>query len=314
MKKNFAIFGYLLFTISMHPMQQSAARTIGQRIIKPLISKAATAAHWGISYGPFLGQGLLGLGAGIYDKELCDWVASKDPGIDCVMTHVDGSQETIYRDYKYFSEADACIQDFEVEQARKIGLKKTPSVRIAPSIFLSCPAGAYNNVIFVNANYTSHLKDAINTQDKEVINQWKAVFQHENGHIKNHDMLSGGVAYLTMPLLNHKLIKIGKKALPFTYKITSFVGMQCAKIASGVGKYFYNDLQLKQMRRIQEQRADDGVSNDIDTLQGLRSFFINNEENPRSIKDHLFHSHPSHAQRIAKIDERIEKLKKQSNA
>lgn len=119
---------YVLLNIactSTFSMQQPAVRTVGERFIKPFISKTATAAHWGISYGPFLGKGLASLFMGTYGEKAFAWGNSMNNEI--------------------FPKVDPVIEKFVEEQVQKVGLKNTPSARIFPIPF--CPAGASGNTI-----------------------------------------------------------------------------------------------------------------------------------------------------------------------
>jgi len=328
MKRHCVIIGYLLFTASTFTMQQPAARTIGERFIKPFISKAATAAHWGISYGPFLGKGLGSLAFGMCDKEIGDWVASKDIKIKYTTVGSEGNFNVI--ENTLFAEADSSLQKLVEEQAKKINAK-IPSVKLMGGI--PSRAMATERVVCLDLGYAHQLMNALEKEDKKKIDEGAAIIQHELNHNKDHLMLVNGISYLTIPLLNHRLIKIGKKALSFAPKIISFAGIQSAKISSGVGKYFLNDLELKKINRMQEQRADDGICDDVNTLQGIRDHFVDMQKEEgeiiQNINDRrlgiimrrnfpiiftLFARHPTFEHRVAKFDERIEKLKKQSNA
>ena len=345
MKKYSAALGCIVLMMvyaSTFPMQQPAVQTVGSRLMVPLkkfISQSCTVAHWGISYGPFFVEGIGRLLSYNYDKEILD-VVSKPRRI---ADYSKNGEKTVHPQYQVACpNADPAVLKFVQETGKKITSKEISSVRIHMELRKvrsdSCnfdyrafqtvrTAAAMNRVMFISPDFESDLADAIRDKNQQKLDKYSGIFEHEWNHIKYYDVLIAGIANLSIPLLNHRLIKLGKKALPLAQKTKPFLSEQCAKISSGWGKYCLNDLSLKILSRYKERRADNGVSDDIQTLEGIKSYFveeqerevIHNTKNPSFrgiIKKNLprlavlLSTHPSFEQRIARLDQRIDILKK----
>lgn len=299
---------------------QQPARKYGIEFAKKLISKSCTVAHWGISTGPFIAQGLGRLGSSAFDKEVCDYISAGDSGISGYEADSNGNQKPIYRN-KALGCADNAIQQLADEQAKKVGLTKKPSVRTWD--FSVSPLSAIQNVVLIQNKYESELKNALKTNDEKKINEFAGILQHEDTHIKNQDNLVHGLECLATPLLTHQVVKSASKIMPFTQKIMPFWVQQGIKLSSGLGKYALNTAILSASSRHKEQRADDGICNDIATLQAVSDSFIQSkkeydavsknylEQNFPKVNYYLFASHPTMDARITKFNKRIELLKKE---
>lgn len=308
---------YLILCTSFVPvlsMQQPAGK-YGIEFAKKLISKSCTAAHWGISVGPFIPKGLVGIGVGMFDEKICNKINAMDSGICGSIKDSEGNITPIYGD-KYFDLVASSVQEFTNEQAKKVSLHETPSVRIIPKgIFC---AGALQNVIMIKSKYNTALVTALEINDENKKNEAAGILQHELTHVKNKDTLIKGMESVTVPLLTHPLIKSMNKVIPFTQKVAPFWLQQTMKLSSGVGKYALNSIILKASSRRKERRADNGICDDIATLEATRDWFIEIKEKyepqqTNSLKEklnyYLFADHPTIDDRIAKFDQRIEKLK-----
>ena len=312
---------------SMQPTSQ-AVRKIWQEFAKKLISKSCTAAYWGISAGSFIPNGLIGIGWHIFNEKICDTFNEMDNGIDHYIQDENGNQKPIYRNKK-FALASEPIRNFVDEQAKKMGLKVTPPVR------------TWNNnrdmvtlykTLMIDDQYSSQLETILQTNDEQQKNEVASILQHELTHVKNNDGLSEAIERCIVPLLTHQLIKSASTMIPYNQKILPFWLQQGIKLASGAGLYLLNSAILSASSRYKEQRADNGICDDITTLQAQRDYCvkirdrrakINNRLNPQptalmhleeKFNYYLFATHPTMDDRIARFNKRIEILKNENHS
>jgi hypothetical protein len=208
----------------------------------------------------------------------------------------------------------------------KTTLKKTNTpvnlIKIAPFPIL----GRGNMAVFGRQNIIldketeNDINQALEFQDQLSLAKYSAILEHEASHIRNYDMPWRAATALTIPFITHKVTKATRDLLPYAKKAKPFLLEQCIKIPTGFGKLALSLGALTGIARYQEQRADNEVTNDINTLIGLKKAFTElSLEEKRTMATlsplrrkyiTLFPTHPPLEKRIQKIDQRIALLEK----
>ncbi len=167
--------------------------------------------------------------------------------------------------------------------------------------------------------------------DKEVTpefaNQYRALLQHEGNHIKHNDNLWNVPAQLVTPFATHKMCKVLTQMYQKGKLATAIPGFATSlkQIPAGLGKAEIIKQILNARSRYVEQRADDGIADDIEILKNHINWVKEHDEkikkdleaqypDPEVRKIHQFFidnlgTHPSGDQRVAKLEQRIAALK-----
>lgn len=304
MKKHTFSLMTTLFLVQMGhtlAMQQPAAtKTSGQLVqyfAKKTLSGSMTGLHWTIAAG--------------------------------VPVHTALARANILlNESKAFSEltnADENTTHFIMSSLSKTHNKKIDAVKIDPKYtLLGSPMSTWNKHIIISPSTAHEITEALKTDNQTILNKWRGTLEHEGNHIKNNDFWWRTAADLTLPFVTHGSVKVIRNALPVAKKTGSFLGEQLIKIPTAIGKAHITNITRMAVCRHQEQRADDEVSSDINSLKGLKETFKDAEQtniellkelNPSPFlqwRSSFYDMHPSNAIRIERIDQRITLLEKQS--
>ena len=149
------------------------------------------------------------------------------------------------------------------------------------------------------------------------IDQHKAILQHEATHFNNHDSARIIAACGTIPVVTHLLFK--KINGLFT---KSLFMKQFRKIPGGIGLILANVALFQAYKRHREYKADEAITDDLTLLTAFNVFLKNHIDETNEItklwtplQKGLFHmflnSHPWPIDRVKRIENRIEKLKRE---
>ena len=221
------------------------------------------------------------------------------------------------------------------------------SIKCVPSYVSSYASDPYKKVILVSPDIThtslSKLTDIYETErenrseeDESTLQAelpiHNGAFDHEYGHIRNKDHVTGALAGIAIPILSLCAIK---KWNPF--KGASSFGYQLFKGPFGFGLGAVNVAAYCKVLRYSEFRADDSVHNDIETLQGGCSLFQNRLKEEKEGKEvffktgeilgysslttkalwefqNIYSTHPPTEKRLARVNRRLEKLQQENAA
>lgn len=216
--------------------------------------------------------------------------------------------KTLLTDHSIFFDEDSSVKEFCHNEIKSIGLDSSKILVKAAPANLQSHAGASSNAIFLcqgkdslnkkllkktalypyyksvlNSEYKAHqtpeqieyMKTQLAKEEQldNELNEYRFIVQHEANHIKNNDVRNGCIAAFAIPLITHACFSLLKRKTP----LTTLGNLR--KIPAGLGKSSINFLAIAQYRRYTEQRADDGVNNDKEVLQGGLSFFKKHHEN-----------------------------------
>jgi hypothetical protein len=309
MIKKIAIITLSLFSIeSCTAMQSTAAKTTGQlltNLAKQAFSKSMTGLHWMIAGGPVI-TGLKGL------KEILN------------------EQKSIEAD-PFYKNADENITQFIKNCLKKTCTKETVAVKIDTNDNCNLSAISLPHYIIISQCAANEITDALKSNNQKILDQWDGTIQHEGCHIQKNDSYWKIVPLLTAPFITHKSVKIIRNALPIAKKTRSFLSQELLKIPTAIGKRIISDTGIATAHQYQEQRADNGISNDINSLNGAKEMlprtkpidstmklaFEKAQVNPHISKSivntfNFFSTHPATDVRIAKLNARITLLEQQS--
>lgn len=239
-------------------------------------------------------------------------------------------------------DAPEIVKEFAHENIKTIGINP-PNLRIKQ--YPSFASYKQNTILIKDCdcdlnehfNLINLLKkqndNTLTMQEKEKLNLYRAIIQHEGTHLKNKDPRNTeqvrNIALCAanyLPFYNFYQSKILKKNVPI--KIAPSIIKSLALIPSGLGKLIMTPLIMSAYSIYSEQRADDGISDDIDVLQAAANSFkerakeedLQQQGDPkhpmrRRIDNFLSiikEGHPSDTQRAQRFEERIAKLKEQN--
>jgi len=225
--------------------------------------------------------------------------------------------------------ANTQVNYFITSELQHIIPKKNIAIKINPTYSVDCPVITLNNHILIAQYVADEITQALENNDQTTLNKWRAVMQHEATHIKNNDLFWRSIADFTMPIITHALLQLiwhlissnTKRDLPLTWPEKQHV-----KIITAIYKFITTYCIRMAIYRYQEKRADNGVVNDINLLNGMKSFLndieqiiIKNHGNISPIEykltrwiNNFAEEHPLISNRIKKIDQRITLLEKKS--
>jgi hypothetical protein len=141
------------------------------------------------------------------------------------------------------------------------------------------------------------------------LEQSSAIIQHEKSHLINKDSLRIIVANFIIPCLIQTICIVSKKT--FIKPIENYWIKNVLKIPSGLIKASFALIGTASYYRYTEQEADDGINEDIKTLKALKRDLKNSIGSFYRNDNFLFifSTHPSHGERIERLQERINTLK-----
>lgn len=158
--------------------------------------------------------------------------------------------------------------------------------------------------------------------EKEKINWYKAVIQHEGTHLKNNDQMKLLIAGLVTSGVGTLFVLSVFKWLDFPAATTLQSVAQLAAKGFVTINYFIIILLISRAySRYLEQRADDGIADNIEILQAtandcrkqVDNYKISDEYYGVSFKERIFRkffdTHPANEQRAQRFEQRIAKLK-----
>lgn len=301
MKKLIIAMLFLLFsTNNTHSMQRLATK-LNQVSLKFIAKKGfsglMTGLHWGIAAAMPIGMGI---------KAIRDTISE-----DAIVSHFP----------KPTDEVTTFIESKLTTPVK--GIKASPYLGDNGDNF-----AASNKYILLSFSTHNKIYDALKNNDQKTLDIMSSILPHEESHIKNKDITSRTIVELTTPFFTHALIKKIYNASPYKSSINSFALQQLVKIPSGLGKCAISLYLIAAFDRYLEQRADDQTPNNLQSLTNLKEYFkIMQKDQVEIVKkrqstmpsiiqklDDLdrkyFAPHPSTESRIAKVDQRIEKLEK----
>ena len=287
-------------TTTIKPMQRLAAK-LGQYSFKSIATKSfsgfMTGLHWTIAAGIPIFAGTITL------------LAQADPKIELqIMEITTGKLTDPSKTTKNFIQEELARRNTPIEDVKVFyGLDNNMGV------------GRYNCIITTQMHKDLH--KAIEKNDESIKKTAIALLNHESNHIKNKDLFTQGLAWLIAPFITHASIKkINKIFVPQSIKINNFWVKQLIKTPSGIGKLVLSVGGLAAFSRYKEQRADDGIENDIDILNSIKAdlkrnldkgqIFVEKKSRFSQAWEWYKADHPSRESRIAKLDQRILLLEK----
>ena len=226
-------------------------------------------------------------------------------------------------------EANTQVNDFITSELRQIIPKKNIATKINPILSANYPITSLNNHILIAQYVADEITQALKNNDQTTLNKWRAVMQHEATHIKNNDLFWRSIADFTTPIITHALFQLiwhlissnTKRDIPLTWPVKQYL-----KIITAIYKFTTTHYIRMAIYRYQEKIADNGIANDINLLNGMKSFLndieqiiIKNHGNISPIEykltrwiNNFAEEHPLISNRIKKLDQRIALLEKQS--
>jgi hypothetical protein len=302
MKKVIIVTASLIASITTMKSMQPLGAKLGQWTVKSIAKKSfsafMTGMHWTIAAGLPITGGTIKL------------LAQTDPKIELQIMEIGVGKLT---------DPSKATKQFIQEELAK---RNTPleDVKVSPGRDSNVAVGKYNCIVTKQTHDDLH--KAIEENNESIKKEVIGILNHEPNHIKHKDIFTRSLAYLLSPFISHISIKkINKFFVPQSIKINNFWVKQLIKIPSGIGKLVVSIGGVAVLSRYQEQRADDDMENNIDILEGFKSNLkkdfhieISSIENRSPFSrawQRYTASHPSAESRIAKLDQRIEKLKQE---
>lgn len=249
------------------------------------------------------------------------------PLITHAMQQQNNGSRIFYTDGRGLQDAPEIIHSFVHKNIQDIGLNDST---------LSIKVGTYNADVSwaakpgiialpfreVNPENPKSLINLLQKQqhtpeETEKINLCRSIVQHEATHLKNNDSTNNRIA---------QWVIFGASTLPLVYgwlkKGSSTTNTQAAMkrlafIPATITALLANGLANAAYSRYVEQRADNGIANNIDILQAAANKYRKAaEEDKRDgrsdlVFEQLSSTHPSNKQRADRFEQRIAKLKEQ---
>lgn len=166
---------------------------------------------------------------------------------------------------------------------------------------------------WVAAPFHDVLKEKIenNSMNDNEGDSYRALLQHEAGHLVHEDSRNIRKVALGLPCLTALACSTLKRNIPFSIK--NYWLKRGLKIPTGLALGVGNFYGILAYSKYFEQRADDGIDNDIKTLEARKKMHISNKfffGEPHW----LLNTHPSSHSRINRLDERIKKLQQEQSS
>ena len=165
--------------------------------------------------------------------------------------------------------------------------------------------------ILVSPFVQKEITAALENNDQLTQQKYRSVLEHNAGGIKHNDFQWICAAGFTMPFITHITTKSLYNNLAYAKKAKPFLLQQCAKIPTGFGKLALSIAAIKGISNYQIQRNDNEITNDLDTLIGLKTHLTEliNLAEPTKFNQ-LPYPLNTTKKRIEKLDKRIAELKK----
>lgn len=269
----------------IHPMNTAQQRlgTTASRVLAGTL----TTAHYGMAFSPTL-LGLLGLSI--------DYLAKK-----------------FLNDHSDLASVRPQVEDLVKQELTKIGYKNHHKLLVKKNPFLNNFAAQQmfpNDYIFIDNEETilEHLSHSEQESSKKYLTMIKGVMQHEGNHLMYHDTYARRLAQVAIPSAIEAFSYFCRKKMR---PIKNYWIRNLVKIPTGFAKGYCGILAYLNYKRYEEQRADDGISNTINALTGMKDYLIRFEDTPKPPFYKNFTTHPPIQERVARLDRRIRALQDQ---
>jgi len=262
-------------------------------------SKGMTAYHWYLAGGPLFKMG--------YEKAK--------------------QLVTIEKNSDSYKQPNSSVSQFIMKEMP--ALKSENNIKIDDSLTNNIMVSGPHIVIAENA--AAEINSLLDQNNTYGLNQYRSILQWENQGIQNKDTYTQILACLAIPLTTHWLCRTLGNSLSLTTKAPSFFRKQLSKVITGTAKRCINKVEYNALNRYQINQADDGIDNDLDILNGLKSYLQPqaDQENTEfkelsdqsniSVKKwneikNVIGTYPSLTSRIEKLNERITLLECREHA
>ncbi len=212
-------------------------------------------------------------------------------------------------------DADPFVQKFVTQHLQSKALDDSKPLKIKYSWEYWAASAIKNNYLCIPRKLKHTLKKyysaSIQAQDKDILEKYLiesiSSIQHEGTHLVNRDFLRMLLAATIIPLSIEAITFGLKRIIP--YKQIRFKNI--SKIPTGFIKLGFNSCSILAFSRYCEQKADDGIIDNIHLLNADKEFFERQKNVP--FLTSLFMAHPTPAKRAKKLRQRIEALKATGN-
>jgi hypothetical protein len=258
------------------------------------------------------------------------WIISTYPALQSGINRIrvtSNEDATLQNDH--CTDPNQEVTDFITSELKKIATKTNIAIKIHPTYSINYPIASLSNHILIAQYVADEITEALKNNDQKTLNKWRAVMQHEATHIKNNDLFWRSATDLTTPVITHALFHIiwhivsNKAKINFSY---TWLGEQYMKVTIAMYKLVTTHCIRMALYRYHEKQADNGIVNDIELLNGMKTFLndfetitIKNYGNISPIQykivrwiNNFYEEHPLPTDRIKRLDQRITLLEKQS--
>lgn len=164
-----------------------------------------------------------------------------------------------------------------------------------------------HDFIFIENEDTirQHLSHPRQESSKKYLASVKACIQHEGTHLMNNDTYVLFFATAAIPSAIEALSYVCKRKCK---PIQNYWVKNLIKIPTGFAKGYCGTLAFFNYKRFEEQRADEGVLDDVGSLTGMKDYLLQYGKyfGPKPPFHRNFETHPTFQERIARCDERIQ--------
>ncbi len=274
MKKVILILLFLGFAQISVAAQPTMAKAAGQ-LLKKAFSGTMTGLHWGIAAGIPMGLGT------VYTIELLSNKSAFFP---------DSNHSTTY-----FIATELLQQGVKIDSVKIFPMSDDFPPMISP----------IQQTVCISPSAEKEITTALENDDKLTQQKYKSTLEHTTKYIERniHEWIITGL--FTMPLITHAATKSLYSNLAYAKKAKPFLLQQCSKIPTGFGKLALSMGAINGFLKYQDQRIDNEMTNDVDTLTGLRTYLTD-------LNKHRILPYPldTTEKRIQKLDRRIALLEK----
>lgn len=195
---------------------------------------------------------------------------------------------------------------------QKIAIKETHNPYVTRHAMVT------NNALLINTHLTNRIDDllkekTLTSSEQLELDGFSAIIQHEGNHLYHNDYENKLILLVLAPIAIHAVVKglayITRCALIIS-QTNPTIWKSLAKLPAGAAILSSNLLLALAYSRHIEQRADDKIDDNPALLIGLKKFF---EKFPATPVHPLLRAHPTHKQRIERLDERLVKLAQANN-
>ena len=249
------------------------------------------------------------------------WLISTYPSIRSAIHRVQvTSHESLTFEKEHCIDASQQVTEFILTEAQKITHKKIDGVKIHPEYSVNYPMASFSKHIVLAQYVADEITTALETNDQDTLYKWRAVINHEATHIENDDLFWRSTIDFTMPFITHLLFHAIWHILPENTKALILQNNELyLKITTAMHKLITTHFLRMTFYRYQEKKADSGIMNDINLLNGMKRFLNDMEqinitnhaahttEQYKWIRwiDNFYEEHPLNTERIKKLNQRI---------